>query len=170
MYRISWLAAVIFLIFGFVSYYYDYPENDNNIKFVEPLYKEPNIFREYFTPDENNTYIINIFASWCSSCKKEHQNIINISKNFNIPIYGIAVNDFTNQLKNMLGNNMEPYKKVYLDFPVSKISEISIGRIPRTLIINNGNIIYDHTGAVTSQINKTDIFPILRGVKNNKEN
>ena len=38
---------------------------------------------------DNNLALVNVWASWCVTCRKEHQEIMNIAKNNNLKLIGI---------------------------------------------------------------------------------
>ena len=132
---------------------------------LEKLYDVPASIPDYFEIEEE-FYAVNFFASWCSSCRSELDDLAKMKKISGINIYGIAVNDSENQLREMLHNKAELFKKITVNFPLHSLSELNLNRIPRILIIYKGDVIYDHTGEVNSRILEKKILPILKEIKN----
>ena len=53
---------------------------------------------------DNKFYLLNIWASWCIPCRKEHSFLINLSKKKDIEIIGLNYKDKKKTLKNLSVN------------------------------------------------------------------
>ena len=42
---------------------------------------------------DNQVSLVNVWASWCTTCRKEHQMITNIAKNNDMKLIGINYKD-----------------------------------------------------------------------------
>ena len=98
---------LIFLVIIFLAIFFILFEGLKNSNFYTPnLSKEKNIpsFNAYIfeTKNEINSetfflkdkfYLINIWASWCIPCQKEHSFLVDLSKIKNIEIIGINYKD-----------------------------------------------------------------------------
>lgn len=115
---------------------------------------------------QDDTYIINFFASWCLSCKVEHEILKDVNKL--IPIYGIAVRDSITNLRSFLGFHGDPYKAVALDQNGRIGIELGIKGIPESLVIKDGKIIKVILGPITDEIIKKEIAPLLNKINYNK--
>ena len=48
-----------------------------------------NFYLKILLNNTGNLYLINIWASWCGPCIAEHHYLMELSKSYNITIYGI---------------------------------------------------------------------------------
>ena len=59
---------------------------------------------------KNNEFtILNFWASWCSPCRKEHPNLVRLSKITNLKLVGINFKDDKSNAKNFLQENGNPF-------------------------------------------------------------
>jgi cytochrome c biogenesis protein CcmG/thiol:disulfide interchange protein DsbE len=110
------------------------------------LFSDKNINIKNLNLDE--TFIINIFASWCAPCKVEHPYLVKL-KDQNLKIIGINYKDTIKNAKLFLTKYENPYYKVLID----KDSELSINLgafgVPETYLVNSNNvIILKHIGPI----------------------
>tara|TARA_A100001015_G_scaffold217738_1_gene244651 strand:- start:5090 stop:5638 length:549 start_codon:yes stop_codon:yes gene_type:complete len=112
--------------------------------------KDP-ITAKDFNNSDKKYKIVNIFASWCSSCFKEHGELLNLKNNFsNITVIGIAWNDHAKITKNFLEKYGNPYQKVGLDTKGYLDKILGVRAVPETFVVNpEGIIIKRHQGILT---------------------
>lgn len=86
--------------------------------------------------------VINFFASWCTTCRAEHEILMELQKEGIIDLYGIAWRDIDENTKKFLEKNGNPYKKTAKD-GMGLFNKITgIEAIPETVIIDKeGNIV-----------------------------
>ena len=103
--------------------------------------------------NKNGKYsLINVFASWCSSCLKEHELLFSIQNYGKIDLIGIAWNDYHENSKKFLKKFGNPYQKVALDSKGYLNKILGVTAIPETFLIDsNGYVIYRHQGVLTDQ-------------------
>ena len=53
--------------------------------------------------------LFNFWASWCAPCRKEHKNLIKLSKNKNLKIIGVNFKDNETQAKEFLQEMGDPF-------------------------------------------------------------
>jgi thiol-disulfide isomerase/thioredoxin len=133
---------------------------------IHPLFAAPPTIVNYFKPDED-TYVVNFFASWCKPCRLEIPYLEEIQKTTGIIFYGIVVRDEHTTISSMLEDHEIKYKKMGYNLPLHKIESIEIDRIPRLLIIHRGEVVYDHEGEINKRIMKKKIVPLLSKIKQN---
>ncbi len=91
--------------------------------------------------------LINFFASWCATCRAEHEILLRLQSEGIIDIYGVAWRDIDKNTKSYLKSSGNPFKKVAKDSTglFSKIT--GIDAIPETLIIDpDGNVVMRYRG------------------------
>ena len=96
--------------------------------------------------------LINVWASWCVTCRKEHQMIMNIAKNNDLKLIGINYKDTRNEGENYLKVMGNPFDEIIFD-PKGQVGmELGVYATPETFLINReGLIIHKHIGEITEK-------------------
>ena len=106
--------------------------------------------------------IINVWASWCLECEREHSHLINLSKNKKYDLIGINYKDEINDAKGWLNMRGNPYRVIIRDSTGDLSLNLGVYGVPETYIIDKNQIIlYKHIGAINSDIIKDEMLPIL---------
>jgi cytochrome c biogenesis protein CcmG/thiol:disulfide interchange protein DsbE len=148
--------------------YFGNKQDEDPLPNIVELYDAPLAITDYFDPRED-FYIVNFFGSWCRACRKELPELLEIKNKTGATFYGVALNDFSENVEEMLGSNLQPYKKIALDFPLNKILEFKLDRIPKLLIIYKGDVVYEFEGEINRRILDKKIFPIITKIKQKLE-
>lgn len=93
--------------------------------------------------------IINIFASWCTTCLFEHP--LWMENKDNIELIGIAWRDDPKQTKKWLERWGNPYKIVGLDPDSKLITSLGVVGSPETFFVDEKGIIIEHVVGVVSE-------------------
>ena len=118
---------------------------------------------------KNQNILINFFASWCVPCLAEHKLIKELSKNDDLVIYGIAWKDSSDNIKNWLEKNGNPYKYVALDSGSKTAISYGLTGVPESFLINKkGKIVFHHAGVLTQAIIDENIMSLLDKKMDNK--
>ena len=160
--NITYLTIVVFIIFIFLLFYKGLyktnvyiPNELNNKNLIafsgKDLFSEAEINITDLIIDNKFT-IINIWASWCIPCRKEHPFLMHLSKNSKINLIGINYRDNSINAKKFINDFGNPFSKILIDHD----GTISIGLgaygIPETLIINkNKKIVKIFFGALNKK-------------------
>lgn len=110
--------------------------------------------------------VVNVFASWCLSCRFEQGALEQISKVENIPVYGIDYKDTPEKLAAWLKKYGNPYTAIGADRDGRVSVDWGVYGVPETFVVDAQGIIrYKHVGAVTEK-DYRDIFkPLLAEMK-----
>ena len=92
-----------------------------------------------FTGDK--FYLMNIWASWCAPCRKEHAYLMNLSKQKNIEIIGLNYKDKYENAKNFLSKSNNPYSFIFLDKDGTIAIEWGAYGVPESFLIYKNKII-----------------------------
>ena len=111
---------------------------------------------------DNNLALVNVWASWCVTCRKEHQVIMNIAKNTNLKLIGINYKDTKingDEYLKLMGN---PFDEIVFD-PNGEIGmELGVYATPETFLISReGLIIHKHIGEITKEIWNENFLPLI---------
>jgi cytochrome c biogenesis protein CcmG/thiol:disulfide interchange protein DsbE len=125
-------------------------DQKNGIHFVEvniplPEFSLPNLFDEnenFSKKDFSGKYsLVSFFASWCTTCKAQHDILMRLQKEKVIDIYGVAWRDIDQNTKTYLENYGNPFTKTASDSRglFTKISGLQA--VPETWIVNKNGVI-----------------------------
>jgi len=117
--------------------------SDINFSEVEidlPEFSIPDLFdssKTFSKKDLIGKYtIINVFASWCSTCRMEHEVLIRMQTEAIADLYGIAWRDIDKNTLKYLQQNGNPFSKVGTDNKGIFSKIISLEAVPETWLVN----------------------------------
>lgn len=114
-------------------------ENLTRLNITLPDFSLPTIDGgdQFLTSDDlkGKYSLINIFASWCTTCIYEHQTLMAIKNQNFIDLYGVAWHDIEKNTVNYLAKNSNPFIKVASDKSGFFTKIIGIKAVPETLLI-----------------------------------
>jgi cytochrome c biogenesis protein CcmG/thiol:disulfide interchange protein DsbE len=153
----------LFFIFCFIVFYKGL-NNPNtytpNIKVEKniPLFKAKDFNSNNYINsekifEENKYYIVNIWASWCVPCIKEHPLLMELSTNQSIKIIGLNYRDNLSNAKKFINEFGNPYTQILIDSDGTLGVEFGAYGVPETLIIDkNKKIIKKFVGPINEEI------------------
>ena len=97
--------------------------------------------------------LVNVWASWCTTCRKEHQMIMNIAKNTDLQMIGIDYKDTRENGAKYLEELGNPFDEIVFD-PMGDIgADLGVFATPGTFLVNKrGEILSEHLGEMTQKI------------------
>tara|TARA_Y100001970_G_scaffold291387_1_gene428348 strand:+ start:1474 stop:1995 length:522 start_codon:yes stop_codon:yes gene_type:complete len=156
------ITLLLFLIFCFFVFFKSLETSSIYVPEKIETKNLPNfISRDLFSEKEissneifqgSDYYILNIWASWCAPCKKEHPQLMQLSKNPSIKMIGLNYKDNPKKAKKFLNDLGNPFLVNLVD--KSGIISIEFGGygIPETFLINkNKKIIKTFIGYLTDE-------------------
>jgi cytochrome c biogenesis protein CcmG/thiol:disulfide interchange protein DsbE len=93
--------------------------------------------------------LVNFFASWCGPCAEENTVLIDMAKQHDVRIYGIAMKDDADALKAYLDKRGNPYNRVGLDDTGQTSIAWGVSGVPETFVLDaKGQVVERHAGAL----------------------
>ncbi len=117
-----------------------------------------------FSNDElkGQVSLVNVWASWCVSCRAEHKLLNEIAKQ-GIKIYGINYKDELKDARGWLSAYGNPYVKNAHDITGRAGIDWGVYGTPETFVIDkHGMIRYKHTGPLYVDDIKNKIYPLIK--------
>jgi cytochrome c biogenesis protein CcmG/thiol:disulfide interchange protein DsbE len=159
---ISFLVITVFLFLSL---------NSNSTKLPSPLLGKtfPIIEGKDFYTNEpvkstelfaDKMTLVNVWASWCITCRKEHEMIMDIAKNTDLQLIGVNYKDTKVDGERYLEVMGNPFDRIIFD-PNGEIGmDLGVYATPETFLVNqDGLILYKHIGEIDSKVWK-DNFAI----------
>ncbi len=109
-------------------------------------------------------YVFNVWATWCPSCRVEHQTLLELSKQQEVPIVGLNWRDEDDLAHEWLARLGNPYAAIAVDKPGRTAIDYGVTGAPETFLVDaNGIVQYRLAGAMTHEIWQREFVPRLAG-------
>jgi cytochrome c biogenesis protein CcmG/thiol:disulfide interchange protein DsbE len=119
---------------------------------------------ESFSPEDlkGQRWVLNVWASWCVSCRYEHPILNDMASAGLAPIVGLNYKDKNDEAAQWLAERGDPYYKSVVDNNGRVGIDWGVIAVPETFIIDElGNVIYKHTGPITRELVNSEMIPLL---------
>jgi len=112
------------------------------------------------------TYLLNVWASWCASCREEHPLLNELATQRIVPIIGLNYKDEAADAKKWLDRFGNPYEASLFD-PKGRFGiELGVYGVPETFVVDTKGVIRDKIiGPVTPKIIEQRLLPLLAQLK-----
>jgi len=120
--------------------------------------------KKSFSPADmqGQVWLLNVWASWCVSCREEHPVLIDLARQRIVPIYGLDYKDKPEDGKMWLARGGDPYVLSVLDREGRIGIDYGVYGVPETYVIDKQGIIrYKHIGPLTPQNLQDKILPLV---------
>ena len=162
------------ILFVVIAVFLYFSLNATSSKLSSPLLGKifPNIEAKDFYSDESvlltdlfsdNISLVNVWASWCVTCRQEHQMMMKIANNKDLQLIGINYKDTRADGEKYLEVMGNPFDVIVFD-PSGKIGlNLGVYATPETFLVNQqGVILYKHIGAIDSKIWEEGFIPHIK--------
>ena len=108
-------------------------------------------------------YLLNVWASWCVSCRQEHPVLLALAKRRVVALYGLNYKDERDDAEAWLGRFVNPYTASAFDADGRAGIDWGVYGVPETFVVDREGIIrYKQTGPVTPEIVEQKLLPLIR--------
>ena len=128
---------------------------------LQQLHEPENVFKS--KDNLGKVWLLNVWASWCASCRDEHPLLVQLAKANVVPIYGLNYKDKRNLAIQWLEQLGDPYTKSIMD-PEGRVGiEYGVYGVPETYVIDKSGVIqYKQIGPVTVDVLEKTILPLVK--------
>ncbi|MBO0615323.1 DsbE family thiol:disulfide interchange protein [Thiothrix fructosivorans] len=111
---------------------------------------------------KGDVWLLNVWASWCGECQREHAVLTELIKGQNLKAVGLNYKDVSADAKRWIAQFGNPFTQIITD-PQGKIGlEWGVYGTPETFIIDQQGIIrYKHIGPMNQKAVTEKILPLL---------
>ena len=118
-----------------------------------------------FNPEDmkGKVWLLNVWASWCVSCRIEHPLLVDMSKKQLVPIVGLNYKDTRAEGKQWLSRFGNPYSLSAFDADGRVGIDYGVYGVPETFVIDKQGVIrYKQIGPITPEALEKTILPLIR--------
>jgi cytochrome c biogenesis protein CcmG, thiol:disulfide interchange protein DsbE len=131
---------------------------------------------------QGKVWLLNVWASWCVSCRAEHPVLVEFSKKVDVPVIGLNYKEVRGdgafdmgtmspdeerklafqRANQWLSQHGDPYKLTVMDLDGRVGIDYGVYGVPETYVIDKAGVIrMKHTGPITPDVLSQKILPLL---------
>ena len=118
-----------------------------------------------FSPEEmrGKVWLLNVWASWCISCRDEHPLLLQVARSGTVPIYGLNYRDKREDALGWLAELGDPYVLSASDLDARVGMDYGVYGAPESYLIDrNGVIRFKQIGPITPDVWEKKILPLAK--------
>ncbi len=118
-----------------------------------------------FSPEQmrGKVWLLNVWASWCVSCRVEHPLLVDMSKKQLVPIVGLNYKDTRIDGMKWLDKMGDPYVLSAFDVDGKVGIDYGVYGVPETFVIDKQGVIrYKQIGPITQEALDRTILPLVK--------
>jgi cytochrome c biogenesis protein CcmG, thiol:disulfide interchange protein DsbE len=109
-------------------------------------------------------YLLNVFGTWCPSCRVEHPFLMQLQQQGQIGILGLNWKDNNDDTLAWLAQLGNPYSRIAVDPQGRAVIDWGVYGAPETFLVDaRGIIVYKHVGAMDQEVWEREFLPRLTG-------
>jgi len=107
--------------------------------------------------------LVNVWATWCPTCKAEHAELMRIHSSTDLRIVGVNYKDNPAKALRWLADYGNPYEFILQDIDGSLGVELGVYGAPESFLLDaSGTIVYKRVGDINPRVWRDEILPILK--------
>jgi len=131
---------------------------------------------------QGKVWLLNVWSSWCVSCRAEHPVLVEFSKKVDVPLIGLNYKEVRGdgeidmgkvppdeerklafqRANQWLSQHGDPYKLTVMDLDGRVGIDYGVYGVPETYVIDKAGIIrMKHTGPISPEVLSQKILPLL---------
>jgi cytochrome c biogenesis protein CcmG/thiol:disulfide interchange protein DsbE len=118
-----------------------------------------------FSPKDmrGQVWLLNVWASWCVSCRQEHPVLLELARHNVAPIIGLDHKDDREPAKAWLAEHGDPYRISIWDRDGKVGIDYGVYGVPETFVIDKAGVVrMKHIGPLTQTVVSQKIIPLLK--------
>ena len=132
-----------------------------------PVFRVPQLHEENKTiaPEDmrGKVWLLNVWASWCVTCREEHPLLVEFARQNMVPIYGLNYKDKREDALAWLAERGNPYVVTAYDREGNVGIDWGVYGVPETFVVDKLGIIrYKQIGPVTPEALRDKIIPLVK--------
>ena len=119
---------------------------------------------ERFSPSDmrGKVWLLNVWASWCVTCRDEHPVLVDFARTKRAPLVGLNYKDQNDDALKWLSRFGDPYQFSVVDADGRIGIDYGVYGVPETYLIDRAGVIrFKQIGPVTPELLKGKILPMI---------
>ena len=119
---------------------------------------------ERFSPTEmrGKVWLLNVWASWCVTCRDEHPVLVDFARTKRAPLVGLNYKDQNDDALKWLARFGDPYQFSVVDADGRIGIDYGVYGVPETYVIDRAGVIrFKQIGPVTTDLLQAKILPLI---------
>lgn len=110
--------------------------------------------------------LVNVWATWCPSCKYEHPFLVKIAKDSRFSLYGINYKDERNAAQQWLKYYENPYQFSVFDDAGKLGLELGVFGAPETFVVDHNDVIRKRfAGVLEPKVWQREFLPLINTIE-----
>jgi cytochrome c biogenesis protein CcmG/thiol:disulfide interchange protein DsbE len=115
---------------------------------------------------KGKVWLLNVWASWCVSCRVEHPLLLQLAQANIVPVYGLDYKDKPDDARAWLVQNGDPYTASIVDQDGRVGIDYGVYGVPETFLIDKAGVVrYKQIGPITPEALQQKILPLVRDLQ-----
>lgn len=111
---------------------------------------------------QGKVWLLNVWASWCTSCRQEHPLLVDFAKQGLVPVIGFNYQDQREAGQQWLGKHGNPYQLTAFDQDGRVGMDLGVIGVPETFVVDKqGRVRHKFTGPITPELLKDKLLPLI---------
>jgi cytochrome c biogenesis protein CcmG, thiol:disulfide interchange protein DsbE len=111
---------------------------------------------------KGKVWLLNVWASWCVSCREEHPVLMSLASRNIVPIIGLDYKDKNEDGEAWLRSGGDPYTLIATDADGRVGIDYGVYGVPETYLIDKQGVIrFKQIGAITHENLQRKILPLI---------
>lgn len=112
---------------------------------------------------KGRVWLLNVWASWCVSCRQEHPLLLELAKRKIAAIIGLNYKDEADAASNWLQRLGNPYDASVMDADGRIGIDYGVYGVPETFVVDKAGVVrYKHTGPIEPGDIESIFLPLLQ--------
>ncbi len=142
-----------------------------------PAFNLPQLYKEgKVSPQDlkGKVWVLNVWASWCVSCRAEHEVVTEFVKKYKVDVLGLNYKDYATEeygdaAKQWLARYGNPYSKIAVDTDGRVGIDWGVYGVPESFVIDQKGVIrYKFTGPLKTQDVEETLAPLIQRLRAEK--
>ncbi len=109
--------------------------------------------------------LINVWATWCPSCKVEHPWLVKIAQQYGVKIVGLNYKDDRQAALGWLQRYEDPFAVSVYDVEGRLGLDLGVYGAPETFVVDSAGIIrFKHVGVIDESVWQDVLLPVLQEI------
>ena len=112
---------------------------------------------------KGKVWLLNVWASWCVSCREEHPVLLELARSGALPLVGLNYKDTDVEARRWLAQHGNPYLLSAVDADGRVGIDYGVYGVPETYLIDPAGVIrFKQIGPLTAEVLQSRVLPLAR--------